>query len=272
MSLVAVGMVKDEADVIGHVIRHLASEGVDTIGILNNASSDATVEEIDKATLEVESAKPRRCRVRVVYDAEVGYYQSRKITAFAQFLAKPGDWVIPFDADELWHAPAGPLSEFFMGVEREVDVVDAGLLSHFATGLDELGDSVFERYVWRDPTVAPLPKLALRWEDGARVEQGAHGVTFTARPRRAAPCHLGASGLTVRHFPYRDPAQFVRKVRNGAAAYAATDLPHSTGQHWRDLGLLTDADLEALYATKYSHPWPLEAGQVRDPAPFCRWI
>lgn len=270
MSLIAVGMVKDEADVIGHVIRHLASEGVDTIGILDNSSSDDTLEQIDRATLDVEAGRPRRCSVRVAHDGEVGYYQSRKITAFVDFLAKPGDWVIPFDADELWHADV-PLSQFFQEV-RDVDAVDAGLLTHLASGLDRQAPSVFERFEYRDPTVAPLPKVAFRFEPGAVVAQGAHGVTFPARGRAAASvAHLGGSPLTVRHFPYRSEEQMIRKARNGAAAYAATDLPASTGDHWRRLGLLTDEEIAELYREKYAHPWPLEAGQVHDPAPFCRW-
>lgn len=269
MTLIALGMVKDEGDVIGDVIRHLASEGVQTIGILENGSTDDTLEQIDNATIEVEKGK--RCRVKVVHDGEVGYYQSRKISSLLEFLAMPGDWIVPFDADELWHADRR-LDEFFMSQPTAVEAVDAGLLTHLASGLDRQASSVFERFEYRDPTVAPLPKVAFRFERGAVVAQGAHGVQFTGRGRNhASALHQAGSALTVRHFPYRSEAQMVRKVRNGAAAYAATDLPESTGDHWRRMGRLSDDELAELYRTKYAHPWPLEAGQVHDPAPWCRW-
>lgn len=269
MTLIAIAMVKDEGDVIGDVIRHLASEGVQTIGILENCSTDDTLEQIDKATIEVEKGK--RCRVKVVHDGEVGYYQSRKITALLEFLAMPGDWIVPFDADELWHAEVR-LDEFFMSRPAAVEAVDAQLLTHLASGCDRSAGNVFERFEYRDPTIAPLPKVAFRFERGAVVAQGAHGVQFTGRGRlHASGLHEAGSGLTVRHFPYRSEGQMITKVRNGAAAYAATDLPASTGDHWRSMGRLSNGELEELYRSKYTHPWPLEAGQVHDPAPWCRW-
>lgn len=44
---------------------------------------------------------------------------------------------------------------------------------------------------------------------------------------------MRTSGLHVRHFSWRTVEQYVRKIRNGELAYAATDLPETTGRHWR---------------------------------------
>ena len=46
--------------------------------------------------------------------------------------------------------------------------------------------------------------------------------------------------------------QFVSKVRNGAAAYAATDLPPEAGAHWRQYGD-PEAQGEAGIAGDFQH-------------------
>jgi hypothetical protein len=121
----------------------------------------------------------------------------------------------------------------------------------------------------RQPHRAPLPKVAFRWQDGAVIHQGNHGVTL---PTAAS----SVGGLEVRHFPYRSVEQFVRKARNGAAAYAATDLPVDVGAHWRSYGeLLERYGEEVLHDVFRRHFWflsPADAGMVLDPAPYCRWV
>lgn len=285
VKLCAVGMVKDEEDVIGDVVRHLASEGVELIVLLDNGSTDRTRPAIELARRDLLEARAR-CEVLVVDDPEVGYYQSRKITGLLEKLgaAHELEWVIPFDADELWHADV-PLVEFFAKAEAEwgCQMVEAQLLSHFASGKDEPAEPcIFRRFEWRDPDVAPLPKVAFRWEPGVVVGQGAHGVTLPSGGRspvavngEGVPGALCGSELTVRHFPYRSASQFVRKARNGAAAYAATTLPDTTGKHWRDLGRLLEEkgelELARVYRDRYTFPDPVAAGQAHDAAPFCRW-
>lgn len=275
VKLTAVGMVRDEDDVIGDVVRHLASEGVDRIVILDNGSTDHTAKAIAHAAREVLTP----CSITVLDDPVVGYYQSQKITALLHELNREErlEWVVPFDADELWHADV-PLVEFFAKAEAEWDckAVEAQLLSHFASGSDEPAEPcVFRRFEWRDPTVAPLPKVAFRWEPGLVVGQGAHGVTWARGASAPLPGVLSGSELRVRHFPYRSVSQFVRKARNGAQAYAATDLPEGTGKHWRDLGRLLDREgelaLARVYRENYLHADPAKVGQIHDPAPFCRW-
>ena len=81
---------------------------------------------------------------------------------------------------------------------------------------------------------APLPKVACRTRSDLVIHQGSHGATYNGGP-------TSLPGLIVRHYPYRSAAQFVSKVRNGAAAYASTDLPVTEGQHWRQYGQLLEA-------------------------------
>lgn len=265
-----VTMVKDEADTIFGVLCHMASEGADLLLVLDNGSTDGTRALIDKAAAEVSAT----CEVRVFDDDEVGYYQSRKITAALTRAARDDQlgWVVPFDADELWHAGDVPLSVLFDHAdERGVNLLTAKLLSHFVTGVDD--DAVadpFQRLVWRERPVAPLPKIAFRWEHGAVVRQGNHAVQL------ATPVVDSDTSIAVRHFPYRSAEQFVQKARNGARAYAATrGLPRGMGDHWRSYGeILNRLGAQGLHDVWREHFYflsPVDSKMVFDPAPYRRW-
>ena len=76
----------------------------------------------------------------------------------------------------------------------------------------------------------------------------------------------------IRRRPYRSAAQFVSKVRNGAAAYASTDLPITEGQHWRQYGQLLDAHgpevVEDVFRTWFWVADPhADPSLILDPAP-----
>lgn len=227
--IAAIGMVKDEADVIGRTVDHLFGQGVDVVYVLENASTDGTWEILRDLRDAVQYAPGR---LVVIADPEPGYWQSRKMTELAFLAASAGaTWVIPFDADELWHpAPAGyaTLRELFDDIDPSGGVVlEAALHNHYRTP-DDSGGHPFDTMRWRDPEPLGLPKVAFTAHRSAVVHAGNHGVDHPG----ARLAHM----LTVEHYPYRSPEQFLRKVRNGSAAYAATDLPRSTGQHWREYG------------------------------------
>lgn len=263
----AISMMRDEADVARHICLHLAEELVDGIIVADNLSTDGTRAELEAAKAEIGD----RLDFVIVDDAEPGYYQSRKMSALAALAAERGaTWIVPFDADEVWASNQYHLGDFLRGLGPDVWVARATLWNHFGSALDEPGETPFERMVWRHTDVGALPKVAFRWRLGAVVHQGNHGVTLGGF--EAATC----GGLELRHFPYRSWEHFERKARNGAAAYAATDLPEDMGSHWRRYGrLLETAGPDALRTEVYER-WfwfsdPAARGCVRDPAGFRRW-
>lgn len=266
MSVYAVGIVKDEADVIEGTLRHLASEGIDGIVVADNLSTDATNEILYRV------ADDLPCPVEVLEDHEVGYYQSRKVTALAYVAADCGaDWIVPFDADELWYAPL-PLAEFLAGVPDDIAAVEARVFNHLRTAEDVAVVDPFLSMVWRDRYHLGLPKVAVRWRPGTVIRAGNHGVDW---PDRHGPSR-SIDGLEVRHFPARSAEQFRRKALNGAAAYAATEgLDAGLGQHWRDYGALADAKgpdvLDAVFREHWYYDNPSDAELVADQAPYRRW-
>jgi hypothetical protein len=263
LTTAAVTTVRDEADVIGGTLAHMADE-VDVFVVCDNGSVDGTRKIID------EFAEAHAGRVLVVDDPEVGYYQSERMSRLAALAHDEfgASWIVPFDADELWVFRGNRIAD---ELERsEAPVVTAELFNYFPSAVDPAGDDPFVTIRWRQRQHAHLPKVAFSYVPGCVIHQGNHGVTLAE-----GLGHIEAPGLQISHFPYRSAEQFVGKARNGAAAYAATDLPPDVGAHWRGYGeLLNRYGPDALHSVFREHFWnlsPADAGLVLDPAPYMRW-
>jgi hypothetical protein len=256
-----VSMMRDEADVAVDVVTHLAEEGVDGIIVADNLSADGTGDILRDLDLP--------CQLLVIDDTEPGYYQSDKMTRLAHQAHDLGaEWIVPFDADELWCARSDGLARALRLLPDRVTVAEASLLNHFATALDSDDPCPLRSMQWRQRDPAPLPKVAVRWAPHLCIHQGNHGADRDG--------DRAVGDLEVRHFPYRSFDQFLRKARNGAAAYAATDLPADQGAHWRQYGALIDSQGEDAFRSEVweRYYWffsPTDAGLVYDPAPFLRW-
>jgi glycosyltransferase involved in cell wall biosynthesis len=211
-------MVKNEEDVIGSVIRHLLAEGVDRVIAADNLSSDRTREILD----ELAETHP----LTVVDDPEPAHWQSEKMTALARRAGDEGaDWIIPFDADELWIAEGTSLRDYLTNLDA--DVAEADFYEHFAPLVRRRGD-VFAAARWRNAQAHKLPKVAYRYAGDVTIADGNHDVEC-ARPLR----RVRDGRLQVHHFGLRSYSQMLRKYRQGAAALELTDLPEETGWHWR---------------------------------------
>lgn len=258
----AVGMVKDEADVIGHTVDHLFSEGVDGVIVADNGSTDGTRDLLA-------ARKTQGAALEIVDDPELGYYQAEKMSRLAERAHRLGaEWVIPFDADELWWSWSGTVGATLRRAKRETKVVEAHLWNYFPTDLDPISPNPFLRIVHRQPAFQALPKVAVRWEEGSIIWQGNHGASMFREGGRETL-------LEIAHFPYRSPDQFVRKALNGAAAYKATvGLPPDAGAHWRGYGEAYERGGEAalveIYDRWFHQPTPdtFDPPLVHDPARF----
>lgn len=239
---------KDEADAIGPIVEKMLAE-VDDIIVADNGSTDGT--------RDILEALP----VIVMDDPEVGYFQSRQMTILAQFAADKGaDWVVPFDADERWYAPfGGRVADLLEGLAPQWLTVEAKLYDHVATAHDSSDPNPLVRLGWRRREPLPIGKVACRCRPDLVIEQGNHSATYEGGATKFT------DHLVVRHFPYRSPEQFVRKVRNGAAAYRATDLPENLGAHWRQWGDLLDAQGEEMFIAEVYRPWFFSADPGVDP-------
>lgn len=233
MTVWAVTRVMDEADIIRDTVSRMC-EQVDGVIVADNNSTDGTLDILHDLKREYSHLVVQR-------DPEVGYYQSKAMTALALQAGELGaEFVIPFDADEVWlggHGLRATLAE----LPSNALIAEATLCDHVPTAIDPEGSPV-ERIGWRRREVAPLRKVAVRPLHSLTIHQGNHGASFNGRP----PLTITGK-LNVRHFPYRSVEQMIRKARNGAAAYAATNLPEEVGAHWRGYGRLTDEQIGDVF-------------------------
>lgn len=261
----AVAMVRDEEDIVEATVRQMARQ-VDWLLVADNGSTDGTRGILDRLAVELDD------RLIVVDDPDPAYYQSFKMTRLARVAVEhDATWVVPFDADEWWYCPhAARIADWLEGQAQKVTGVTADIYDHVVTELDNQRVGYPARMGWRRVDKLPLHKMAGRAAPGMVIEQGNHHVRFDGGATAAA----ARRGLVVRHFPYRSAEQLIRKVRNGAAAYAATEgLAPDAGAHWRKWGAYTDDQIRQVFADWYSRgnpraPHTTSGGDVLEPLIF----
>jgi len=246
-------MARDEADIIAATVAHMATQ-VDHVLVADNLSKD------DTARLAVDAG------AQVVPDSEPAYWQSDKMTGLAAVARSRGAaWVVPFDADEIWHTRSGQrIGDYLAGVDAHVAIAD--LFDHWTTDADVLDEpDPTRRMTWRSALSGALPKVACRTALDLTIHMGNHSATYEH------PTGHARGELVVRHFPYRSPEQFVRKARQGGAALARTGLHRSIGAHWRQYARTLEQHGEGALAAHYWDAFhyrdPVAAGLVCDPPP-----
>lgn len=249
--IVGVSMFKDEEDIAASTVGHLLAEGVDHLIIADNLSTDGTRDILESFE-----------HVTVVEDFVEGYYQAAKMTALAHRAGALGaEWIIPFDADELWSATRGTIAESLRYAEHDVQWVEG--YYHIPHADDPAETDPVRRMVHRRAgRDCPQSKVAFRYHPSIAIHPGNHNVDHPSSPTSHEDPNRGRGLLAFREFQYRSYEHYVRKVRNGKAVYDATDQHELLGIHWRRLGAMTDAELEAEWA-RY-----LQTPTEYDPAPY----
>lgn len=255
----AVMLVKDEADIIETTIRHLLWH-VDEILVADNMSSDGTSAILARLTDETSG------RVIITTDTEVGYYQDRKTTALAmEALARGHRWVIPVDSDEIWqhNDTEVAIRDHLAGVSPDVGIFTVPVFNHICTDED---DSYQDNPVWRIKWRQRKPgmqKIITRLRPDLYIEMGNHSARTNGKV-------LTVPGpFNVRHFSWRSEEQFLRKIVNGRAAYAATNLSPMYGVGWRVYDGASDDAIREAYREHFVIKGPhTDQTMIMDRAPL----
>ena len=217
-SVWAVSVVKNEADIIGPVVEHLFRQGVDVILIADNGSTDGTT----ALLAGLASNHP----LHVAHDREPGHLQGIKMNMLSDFARGAGaDWIVPFDADEFWFAPAGSLGDFLRSCKAHI--VRAHMHNLFPVAKVPFGEGPW----LLDAAPHGRTKCAFRSHKYAHLSEGNHNV------RRPG---WSTAGLRVLHVPWRSYDQFRRKAIQGFESLSQTTLAPTVGEHWRHLGSLSE--------------------------------
>lgn len=197
--IAAVTTTRDEVDVVADVVTHLFAEGVDRVYVADD-SSDGTFELLADMASRLPIVLART-------DSPETFLQSRVMTELARQAAGDGaEWIIPFDADEIWYSLDGrPLADALADVTEPAMLVD--VWEHVPQDDDDSALSPVRAMVWRrpDPWQPGWRKVAFRWFPALEtIWQGNHWVTPTVEP-------VALDVLGIRHFPFRTVEQVRRK-------------------------------------------------------------
>lgn len=216
-----ISMVKNEVDIIEESLRHMVSQGVDQLLVVDNGSDDGTYELLLGLSQELP--------LIVGLDNEPAYYQSEKMTWLADRATEYGaKWIIPFDADEFWMGYNCTIRESLH--RTQASIAYAKLYNQFKQ-LDK---------TWAlDSRPHPDSKVAFRPNGQQIIEMGNHAVLCSGL--------RDTELLWVLHRPWRSFEQFKRKLKQGAASLDITDLPEELGYHWRRLGTASEQELKNLW-------------------------
>jgi hypothetical protein len=256
MTVWAVGVVRDEADIIEATITRMLRQ-VDHALVADNGSVDGTDEILRSFD-----------RVTVLLDPDPDFFvdeqQARRTTTLASLAAQRGaHWVIPFDADEVWVGHDGRrLGDLLDDLPVDLRVARADMVNHVLTDRDPPGPDPPARMVYRRPEFHLRPKVACRTDPGLWIVNGNHRAMYPDAGETRRVDGL----LLVHHFPVRSAAQFVRKTRFRARKNPSRN---STSERaWvRILEQEGEAALVARFDEEHRFADPDEAGLVFDPCP-----
>ncbi len=191
-------------------------------------------------------------------DADPAYFQSEKMTRLAHQAGDMGaTWILPVDADEVFYSPQGRLADVLAA--SPYDIHFAATFEHVPMEWDDPGEpNPLRRIQHRRPNPKPMMKCLAKYHPTMRIWQGNHQIDHPNFPER-----LGRGVVEIREFQYRTLEQAARKVRNGRAAYEATNLEQTEGSHWREMGAWDDAQLEAWWKGYCAQDVVLDPAPVR---------
>jgi hypothetical protein len=197
--LALVSVVKNEIDVIDHMIDYHIKLGVEAFFIKDNMSTDGTYEALDKR---------KGATLRVYRDTEVNHYQSKKMTDLANIAYNHGyKYILPLDADELFIKGNQTMRQICEGIKEPGCARVDWKWYHNTHDDDQTETNPFKRMTHTSGTQLHLGKSLIHWKPGMRIWQGNHGID---NPGQFPNYKL--TDAYIANFPWRSKEQALKKI------------------------------------------------------------
>ncbi len=208
-------MVKDECDIIELFVR-INLRFVDRMYIIDNNSSDATVEIIEKLQSE-------ECPVTLWHDDSVDFQQSlTTISAVRRIADEYGpDWIIPLDADEFITENGRDLrSELENIPEKNCGLMEWRTFVPLTCDYATLENPLWQNFRQRAIETVLFDKVVIpaHLAQQTLLPMGNHFL-MTLEHKNVPSCKLSA---TLAHVPVRSPEQIVTKSIIGSIKHRIT--------------------------------------------------
>jgi glycosyltransferase involved in cell wall biosynthesis len=260
MKLVAVSIVKNEADIIEAFVRHTCAL-VDHHLVFDHASTDGTRQILAELARE-------GLPLSLFTDDNLGNLQQER-SNFLTRLAwadRQADWVLPLDADEILVTPDRA------ALERELAGCPAGrplrvpLINYYPTSVDDAAEGNPVRRL-RHRARAPLrtPKVFvprdLAGDPAVSAGKGSHALY---RSGQALPDHPASAECWLAHFSLRSPVQQILRVVTAELQKLGRGQAHAgLDVHYRLGFQLLAENPDRFFATVYQPPEHLQLLPVR---------
>jgi hypothetical protein len=268
--IVAIMVVRNEADLLPVNIRYHAAQGVTEFRIVDNGSSDATTRLLRELSR----------RFRILWSRDDGpYHQSEMVTGLAREACQAGaDWIVPIDADEFWSAGHRRLAQALEA--STADAIEARVVNfvqdrrsrdHGDAALLTMTSRVAAPHPYEEsPRLIESGQIAFvemeypsKWLSRAvsdlHIQAGAHGVAGSVSARATS------SEITCLHAPIRSKAVLSARAEHGRrlidGGYAAEHGWHN--QRW--YRLQTQGKLEEEWDANSTEDGHLDVGPRRTP-------
>lgn len=231
--LVMTYLVRNEEDIIEDGIRYHFSQGVDQFIVMDNLSTDATREIVERLSKDVP--------IKYIFQPEDDYRQSDWVTAMARKAATDymATWIINSDADEFWVPASGTLKDTLGKIDESISVIEVqrhnaavtrwNHVKPFNAKSHPLINTVFETQSISSHGKPLPPKIIHRASEDAVIHQGNHSVA-----ELDGEVLKDYQIIKILHFPYQSLHKYKFKILMGGAAYARNTIyPEGVGATWR---------------------------------------
>ncbi|HVU15561.1 MAG TPA: glycosyltransferase family 2 protein [Candidatus Didemnitutus sp.] len=249
MQLVAVSVVKNEADIIEAFVRHTGA-WVDRHLILDHDSTDGTREILGHLARE-------GLAIEIYADNAIGNLQQERSNHLTRIAADRygADWILPLDADEFVSGPGRPALEQALAASP-AQATSWPLLNHALTGGEDTAEkNPVLRIRTCERQVAPTRKIlvprALALATDVIAGKGSHGL---ARAGKALPTTALPEKFCLAHFPERSVPQIATRITLAELQKLSRGSAHAgVDSHYR-LPFQTLAANPALFARAFLRP------------------
>jgi glycosyltransferase involved in cell wall biosynthesis len=273
--LAGISIVRNEEDLVDIAIRHHLKEGLDHILVADNDSNDETPKILERLA--------RRDR-RILWSrtGNTGFRQSEIATELARAAVKRGaSWILPFDADEFWHAPGGLAAALggcdadavsvavvnFVQAREQIGRDRRAVLTAVHRCAAPIGDYRKVRFLVEAGTISYVEasyqrKYISRATPGMTIGPGNHLVKGVGRKR------LRSRRFACLHLPLRAREIFLDKAEQ-AARLEAAGLPSWHGwQSHRFAKAVKEGRIEEEWAANSQLDGQLDAARGKVPLTY----